>query len=119
MRLQVADRYDIVSDKDVPIAQDWVENLNRLAELRAADTAAVCYHAQVDGWVAIAQKFIRNAKHENIIWMQRKTWNELANCANRDGLFYIPSTAEIATNQKLREIVNQMESPDGEAMASG
>lgn len=71
----------------------------------------VLYWPPVDGWMAINARQVRNPNVPQLVWMKPQTWKELANCATREGLFYIPCAEGLVTNSQLRQLVKQMESP--------
>jgi hypothetical protein len=76
------------------------------------ELVAVAYAPHLDGWTAHEHKRLRNPASPLIVWMRQSSWQELANCASRDGEFFIPCTEGRNTNVLLRKIISTMESPD-------
>lgn len=76
--------------------------------MSAVPEIAAIYEPKLDGFVSIAHKYIRNPWSPMIIWMQRSTWDSLANHATRDGEFYIPYLQGMVA---LRTLVAEMEKP--------
>lgn len=76
--------------------------------MSAVPEIAAIYEPKLDGFVSIAHKYIRNPRSPMIIWMQRPTWDSLANHATRDGEFYIPCPQCMVA---LRTLVAEMEKP--------
>lgn len=114
----VVSRYDIQSDKwaesflipqevfkEIFIKDDSGDQQQAEETPGARGQVAVAYAVTVDGFIEIKPKAIRNPKSPFIIWMSRAVWARLANCATREGQFYIPRTDTIDSPAVLRALV--------------
>lgn len=77
--------------------------------MTSAPLVLVAYAATLDGFIKLWPKAIRNPSSPFLLPMQEETWKALATHASISGQFYIPATPDLASFDKLRELVLQKE----------
>lgn len=81
----------------------------RAEEMSAPREIAAIYEPKLDGFVALAHKYIRNPRSPAVVWMEQATWLLLATHATREGEFYIPCREDLQEAPHLRALVIRKE----------